>query len=337
MKIWIDLANSPQVLVFKPIIQKLLQEGHEVHVTTRAYAQTVELANKLGIKHHLIGQHGGRNLLNLMREIALRSLQLMRWANGQHFQLAVSHNSYSQVVAARILGIPAVTLMDYEHQPLNHICFRLAKKVIVPEPFPLAQVRKYGAGKKVKFYPGIKEQIYLAHFSPDPNYLQRENLPTNKPLVVIRPPAPWTAYHRFENDLFDSLLKYLNEIDGVHFLFIPRIKSQKETINHLSSIHSAEKIYDGPNLLYHAALTISGGGTMNRESAVLGTPTYTIFKGKMGAVDDYLIKIGRMIQLENEDDFAKLDFTELPVKKPALENETLLSTISEEILSARSL
>ncbi len=306
MKIWIDLANSPQVLFFRPILNVLREKGHTVTVTTRAYAQTDQLAGQFKMQHMLIGAQGGRGLWGLMHKISLRVWQLARWARPQHFDLAVSHNSYSQAVASYILGIPFITLMDYEHQPLNHLCFRLARKVIVPEVFSEDAIKRFGVAHKTQTYPGIKEQVYLADFMPQENFRIANGLP-DSPLIVVRPPAPWTAYHRFQNDLFDDLLVDLSRRDG-YILFLPRIKEQIESIRHLKNIHVAEKVYDGPNLLHHADCVISGGGTMNREAAVLGTPVFTIFKGKMGCVDQFLIQKLLMTQLISPDDFTKITF-----------------------------
>ena len=335
MKLWLDLANSPQVLFFRPILAELYQRGHQVEVTTRAYAQTTQLADQLGIRHTLIGRHGGHDLFELMRQNYFRAFMLTRWAWRRHFDLAVSHNSYSQAVAAALRRVPVVTLMDYEYQPLNHLCFRLARRVIVPEAFPLDLLRKYGAGRKAVTYPGVKEQVYLADFVPQPDYLQREGLPADRPLVVIRPPAPWTAYHRFENDLFDLLLRHLATKDA-YLLFLPRLPSQAESVRALPSIHVAGKVYDGPNLLYHASLAISGGGTMNREAAVLGTSTCTAFKGKLGAVDRYLIAKGRMIQLQTEADLAQVRVESCARRLPILPGQTLVSEITDHILAAAS-
>ncbi len=307
MKIWLDLANSPQVLFFRPILKELERRRHTVEITTRDYAQTVSLANRYGLAHEVIGQHGGRGLAGLITQNYLRSIMLARWGSKRKFDLAISHNSYSQVVAAALLRIPAVTLMDYEYQPLNHLCFRLARKVIVPEAFPQILLKKFGAGSKAITYSGVKEQVYLADFMPQNGYLQQEGFPANAPLVVIRPPAPWTAYHRFENNLFDQLLTHLAEgNDERYLLFLPRLSNQGDTVSHLANIHIATKTYDGPNLIYHADLVISGGGTMNREAAVLGTPVYTVFKGQMGAVDRYLMDKGLMKQIETAEDIKQV-------------------------------
>jgi len=333
MKIWLDLANSPQVLFFRPILQELMRRGHTTLITTRAYAQTTQLADRYGFAHTEIGQHGGRGLAGLIRQNYLRVFSLANWARTQRFDLAISHNSYSQVVAAWLLHIPAVTLMDYEHQPLNHLCFRLAHRVIVPECFPTESIKAFGSTQKTLLYPGVKEQVYLTDFTPQPDFRNKQNLPLDQPLIVIRPPAPWTAYHRFENDLFDELLTYLGTKQSVYSLFLPRILSQAQTVRHLPNLHLAQKVFDGPDLLYCADGVISGGGTMNREAAVLGTPAYTVFKGKMGAVDKYLMQKKRMICIEDVEDFPRIILERKKDKPENMCNQDLARLVTEMILA----
>ncbi len=335
MRIWLDLANSPQVLFFRPILTELRRRGHKVEVTTREYAQTIQLADRFGIVHEVVGRHGGRSHLGPIRENLRRVLALIRWLRPRQFDLALSHNSYSQSVAAAVVRIPSVTLMDYEHQPLNHICFRLARRVIVPEPFPREYLAKYGASKKAVAYPGIKEQLYLSDFEPDPEYLRRESLPTDRSLVVIRPPAPWTAYHRFENELFDQVLQKLSALSDAHLLFLPRLESQAASVQGLSNVHVAQKVYDGPTLAYHADLLLSGGGTMNREAAVLGTPVFTVFKGRLAATDQYLIGAGRLKQLGREEDLSELRISKTD-RKPILSSQGLVALVTDQILETVS-
>jgi predicted glycosyltransferase len=332
MKIWLDLANSPQVLFFRPILREFEKRGHNVLVTTRTYAQTTQLADKYGISHTIIGRHGGRSLAGLAGRNYLRVLSLAGWARGQRFDLAVSHNSYSQVVAARLLRIPAVTLMDYEHQPLNHLCFRLAARVIVPESFPQGSIRAFGAARKTLVYAGVKEQLYLADFIPRPDFRRYADLPLDKPLLVIRPPAPWTAYHRFENDLFDELLAFLSASQAVYCLLLPRIPGQVESVSHLPNIHVASKVFDGPDLLFCADGVISGGGTMNREAAVLGTPTYTVFKGKTAAVDQVLIQRNRLTRIECPADFAKISLDWKKANPDKITGSNLAGSVTDKIL-----
>jgi predicted glycosyltransferase len=238
-----------------------------------------------------------------------RSSALMKWAYGLGIDLAVSHNSYSQSLAAFLAGIPSVTMMDYEYQPANHLSFRLARRVIVPEFFPGKALRIYGAPPhRVKKYHGLKEEIYLASFVPDPTFPSRVGLDTEKIIITVRPPATFALYHRFDNALFPPLIEWLGNHDDVLVILLPRTDDQRELFlrGNYRSISVPSHTLDGPNLLYYSDLVIGAGGTMNREAAVLGTPVYTIFAGRPPAVDDYLIKLGKMIPIRDELDFASI-------------------------------
>ncbi|MGZ8843923.1 MAG: DUF354 domain-containing protein, partial [Pyrinomonadaceae bacterium] len=190
MRIWIDLANSPHVPFFHALIPEFTARGHQVEITARDFAQTVELATKAGMMPHVVGGHGGSTFRGKAGNLVGRAASLRKWARDRGFDLAVSHNSYAQIAAAAALGIKAVTLMDYEHQPANHLAFRLASRVIVPRSFPASELRKYGAStRKVHRYQGIKEDVYLADFNPDPDFirsLQKFGVAAEETLIVAR-------------------------------------------------------------------------------------------------------------------------------------------------------
>ena len=334
MRIWIDLANSPQVLFFRPIIAELKRRGHDVLITTRDFAQTVQLADQIGLPHTVIGRHGGRRLARIVEQTFARAWKLLRFVRGQGVQLAVGHNVYSQALASAALGLPLVTLMDYEHQPANHLCFRLAAKVIVPEPFPDEALRKYGASRgKVARYSGVKEEVYLSDFVPQPDYLDSVGVPKDKIIVVMRPPGPWGLYHRFENPLFDKVLDHIASHQGTYIVFLPRMAYQAEAVRvrGYANVWVPPTALDGPNLLYHADLAVSGGGTMNREAAVLGTPAYSVFKGKPAAVDRYLMGSGRMKHIMLEEQIPSIRIEKKPHGGPLI-NRDLVQIVTDEVL-----
>src|SRR5260370_2865794 len=231
MRIWIDLANSPHVPFFRALIPEFTARDHQVEITARDFAQTVELAAQAGMTRHVIGGHGGGSIAGKAGNVVGRAAALRKWARDRGFDLAVSHNSYAQIAAAAALGIKTVTLMDYEHQPANHLAFRLASRVIVPRAFPGEELRKYGAStRKVRRYEGMKEDVYLADFAPDPNFaeaLRKLGVASEDVLVVARPPAREALYHRFENELFDEILSHLSSRDVVKIILLPRTDVQR--------------------------------------------------------------------------------------------------------------
>ena len=311
-RIWIDLANSPHVPLFRALVPFFRARGHEVVLTAREFAQTVELAESAGLQPVVIGGHGGRKLSGKAGNLFGRAWALRRWARGRGFELAVSHNSYAQIVAARALGIRTVTLMDYEHQPANHLAFRLASKVIVPQTFPAAELRKYGATmRKVKRYEGTKEDVYLADFVPDqafPETLRKLNIASDDVLVVARPPARQALYHRFENELFDQLIAHLNSRERTKIILIPRSDAQRADYQarNLANVIMPLEVMDGANLIAAADLVVSGGGTMNREAAALGVPAISVYAGRWAAIDEQLIREGRLRRLATREEISTL-------------------------------
>jgi predicted glycosyltransferase len=333
MRIWIDLANSPHVPFFHALIPEFNARGHQVEITARDFAQTVELAIKAGMMPHVIGGHGGATIRGKAGNLLGRAASLRKWARDRGFDLAVSHNSYAHVAAAAALGIKTVTLMDYEHQPANHLAFRLASKVIVPRAFPAKELRKYGASlRKVLRYEGIKEDVYLADFSPDPNFvntLHQLGVNTEDVLVVVRPPAREALYHRFENELFDELILNLSSRDRVKIILIPRSEVQRANYEkrNLPNLIMPVEVLDGANLIAFADLVVSAGGTMNREAAALGVPAVSVYAGQWAAIDEVLVREGRLRRISSRD-----EIDGLIVSKKAGLNARGATSVREEVV-----
>jgi uncharacterized protein len=333
MRIWIDLANSPHVPFFHALIPEFTARGHQVESTARDFAQTVELAIKVGMMPHVIGRHGGGTFRGKAGNLVGRAASLRKWARDRGFDLAVSHNSYAHIAAAAALGIKSVTLMDYEHQPANHLAFRLASKVIVPRAFPATELRRYGASlRKVHRYEGIKEDVYLADFKPDPNFaqtLRKFDVDKDDVLVVVRPPAREALYHRFENELFDELILNLSSRDGVTIILIPRSDAQRASFaeRNLPNLIMPAEVLDGANLIASADLVVSAGGTMNREAAALGVPAVSIYAGQWAAIDEALIGEGRLKRISSR---AEIDG--LIVRKKSGLNARQATQVRDEVV-----
>jgi uncharacterized protein len=298
MRIWVDLTNSPHVLVLRPVIDALRTRGAEVRVTARDFAQTVELCARLGIDCEVIGRHRGARVVAKAVGLAERSGALARWArrNGR-FDLALGHGSNDVTVAARVLGIPTSTMFDYEWATVQHtINCRLAQAVVVPEVIPPERLGRYGARRKLQRYPGLKEEYYLADFEPDAAVLTELGLDTGQPIAVVRTPPSVSLYHRFENDVFAQVLDGLR---GTQTVVLPRVAEQRAQ---LQGFIVPEHAIDAQSLIAFADVVVSAGGTMNREAVALGTPVWTTFEGRLGAVDERLIEEGRLRRLERAED-----------------------------------
>jgi len=309
IRVWIDMANSPHVQFFGPLIRELEARGHSVLITAREYAQTTELLDQTGLRYTAIGHHGGKSTIGKMLAIESRARTLAGCARQSRVDIAVHHNSYAQSIAAWCMKIPSITLMDYEHQPANHVSFRLSDIVLVPDSIPASALAPYGASWRLRRYPGLKEDFYVASMlTAEEETPEIEGLDADRPLLVLRPPPDLAAYHRFENLLWSHLLRYLAEREEVNVLVLPRTKDQASRLAAYSagSIVIADRAIAPATLLARADAVITAGGTMAREAAALGIPAYTIFAGRRGGVDTALINEGRLVELATPDDFRRI-------------------------------
>jgi uncharacterized protein len=298
MRIWIDLTNSPHVLVMRPLIEVMRAEGHQVEVTARDFAQTLQLCERFGIEYTAVGHHRGGRLASKGLGLLSRSAALLRWARGRRFDVAIGHGSNDISVAARLLGIPSATAFDYEYAHAQHqVNCRLCRIVMVPDAIPPERLRRYGASEaKLRRYEGLKEEYYLADFKPDEAVLGELGLTRERPLVVVRTPPEVSLYHRFENPLFKRVLERLAAEDA-QTIVLPRTATQREEIARLGAFVIPARAVDAQSLVAYADLVISAGGTMNREAVALGTPVFTTFEGRLGAVDEALLREGRLLRL----------------------------------------
>jgi predicted glycosyltransferase len=302
VRIWVDLTNSPHVLVMRPLIEVMRADGHEVEITARDFAQTLQLLERFDMEHTAIGRHRGGQLKDKAAGLFDRSIALTRWGRGRGFDAAMGHGSNDVSVAAKLLRIPAATAFDYEWAKMqHHVNCRLCRAVVVPDAIPAERLYRYGARKKLRPYEGLKEEYYLADFEPSEAVLDELGLDRGEPIVVVRTPPAVSLYHRFENPLFAGVLERLR---GHQAVVLPRTQEQREELGKAGGFIVPERAIDAQSLIAFSDLMISAGGTMNREAVALGTPVYTTFEGRLGAVDEKLLREGRMQRLSNPDQIA---------------------------------
>ena len=298
MKVWIDMTASAHPLVFRPLVALLRARGHEVEITARDYAQTLQLIEQHDMSATVIGHHGGRSRLGKARQMSARLRALRSWARDRRFDLALAHGSHELTMTARRLGISSSTTFDYEWAWLQHqLGCRAATKVVVPESIPVDRLARYGATPpKLLQYPGLKEEYYLADFEPDPSILDGFGIDHERVLVVLRPPPDVSLYHRHSNPLFPQTLNHLGSLASVHAFVLPRTEEQRDYVRalRLPSVIVPERAVDAQSLIALSDLVVSAGGTMNREAAALGVPVYTTYGGRLGGVDEELIWQGRL-------------------------------------------
>jgi predicted glycosyltransferase len=332
--IWVDMSAPAHVLVLRPIIERLREQGHTVEITSRDYAQTQPLLDLHGIEHTPIGRHGGASRLRKAHRLGARSVAMVRFGRGRSFDLALAHGSNDLAIAARMLGVPEANMHDYEYAVTqHHIGCRLARRVMFPESVPAERLRRFGVGPGKLFpYPGLKEEYYLHDFEPDPEALRRLSVDTSRVVVIVRPPPDVSLYHRKSNPLFPKVLAQLGHDSEVHAVVLPRTQAQRDFIEslRLPSLIVPSAAVEAQSLVALADLVVSAGGTMNREAAALGTPVYTTYGGRLGGVDEALIREGRLRPLTDPRAIQLEKRAESPaptLRDPELLLETILATV----------
>lgn len=302
--VWIDLDNSPHVPFFVPIKNELEKQGHRVVLTARDTFQVIGLADRYGLYYKKVGKHYGSNKILKALGTIWRSIQLAPIAMKTKPDVSISHGSRASILLSAAFRIPSIVLFDYEfaaYLPVVRPFLGIAPEVI--DTSQMASVFRSG----ISTYSGIKEDVYVPYFKPDPTLLNTLDLNVSEILVTIRPPASEAHYHNPDSDrLFVRTVEFIGSFTNVRMVILPRNeKTQKGLI--LSrwpqwcaerKIIIPEQVLDGLNLMWHSDLVISGGGTMNREAAALGIPVYSIFRGRVGAVDRYLASKGRLVLIE---------------------------------------
>lgn len=330
--IWFDLDNSPHVPLFRSVYAELEKREIPYVITSREFAQTEALLSLWNIKHFLIGKHGGKNKLSKIINLFIRTSQLKKFIKDKNAKLAVSHGSRTQVLTAYRLGIKSVLMLDYEYTE-TRIFNYFSDYLLMPECIPDSRLSSAGFNlKKIIRYKGLKEQLYLGTFVPDPEFRNKINAGNKQILVVLRPPGMTGSYHDERSEkLLLAAVSYVSRFDNVICLIVNRTEAEKNlilsNIKFKENIRFLEKAVDGLQLLYAADVAISGGGTMNRESALLGTPAYSIFTGRRPYVDEYLSAQGKLNFVENIHDIEKIS-----IKKSKKDyNESFKNNLSLEI------
>lgn len=334
--IWFDLDNSPHVPLFNPVFKELKNRNKGFYVTARDFAQTKELLNFFQIEYELVGKHAGKNKINKIINLLTRASALKKLVKYKAIKLAVSHGSRTQLLAAKQLGIKSLLMLDYEYTE-SKIFNTLATKLLMPVYIPDKRLEEAGFNlKKIIRYNGFKEELYLKDFVPDCNFRKSIGIDDTQILVVFRPPSMVGNYHDSKSEeLLSAGLKYFSNFPNTTCLIVNRTKVEQKFIKErflgISNIKFLEKAVDGLQLLYTADIAVSGGGTMNRESALMGTKTYSIFTGRRPFLDEYLQSIGRLKFIENIDDIKKIDVDDIQKENILLHSSNLVSEVTDII------
>lgn len=338
-KIWIDLDNSPHVPFFAPIIEELKSRGYTLLVTARDCFQVCELADLFGLDYKKVGRHYGKFMVLKLAGLGVRALQLAPTVLRGRPDLALSHGSRAQLLVSAVAGVPSVVIVDYEFA--RGLVLMNPGWVMVPKMIPDEAIGF--DPNRILRYPGIKEDVYVPRFKPDPTIRASLGVYGKDLVVTVRPPANEAHYRNPRSEeLFAAVIDFLSHNPSAKVILLPRNRSQEMFLrNSYPDLFATGKLIipkhavDGLNLIWHSDLVISGGGTMNREAAALGVPVYSIFLGKIGAVDRYLADTGRLVLVQSVDDLRTkivLDRRERPAG-PENSNTSTLRAIVDSVVA----
>ncbi|WP_075352454.1 DUF354 domain-containing protein [Algoriphagus marinus] len=308
MKIWIDFINTPQVSFFEPIIEGLSKQGHTFILTCRDSSNTVQILKQKKWEFTIIGDRAEKGLVNKLASFPNRIRKLVSFLRNKKIDAAAGQSSFYLPLAARILGIPSLYTNDNEHALGNIPAFIFAKKIILPENFPIQNALKQGASKrKTSLYPGIKEGIYLWEKGEEITKHRQQSEPQT---IYIRPEPQTAQYYKGKTNFLDNLLLDLK--DSFNITLLVREKSQFEhyTAPQFKGISVPDKPLDFTTIAKDCLLFVGAGGSMTREMALIGIPTISVYQGDLLGVDKFLIDNGYMQHI------------------PDLSSEKLLSDIS---------
>ena len=338
MLIWFDFDNTPHVPLYRPILRELRARGVDTFVTSRLHAQTEDLLQMWGIPHHPVGTYGGKSQWKKIANLFQRAHALTRIARRQPITLAVSHNSRTHMIASKWLGLRYLGMDDYEYSE-QRLANLLADYLLLPVYISDERLVRAGFNlKKVIRYHGLKEEIYLRDFVPEKGFRRTLGVQEQTILVTLRPPSTTANYHDEKSEmLFRKCLQHFSSVPNTFCLIVNRTNAERhlvsQTLVDQGKAGWLPRAVDGLQLLWHSDLMLGGGGTMNREAAQLGLPTYSIFSGRRPAVDEYLQSQGKLHFVNDEKEVESI-----PVRKREIQgsyhpsNVNLASWITDLIL-----
>ena len=305
LKIWLDADNGPHVMIMRPLVAELTRRGHEVVFTARDRTKTCELLDLFGFDYIKVGAEYGKGMSGKIKGTLGRAWSLTRAIKASKPQVSFGHGSRGLPIASRLMGIPTVTMYDYEwvNPTLFNWCCRsiLLPDAISPERCAAAGI----SSARVVSYPGYKEELYLGGRDFDTAIAADLGLRDDSVRVLLRPPATTAHYHNPEAEvILEAILAELARVPNVQLVFLPRTADQLELpkIAGIAEIIVPDKVYDGPSLVATMDMVISGGGTMTREAAIMGIPSYSFFRGQAGMVDEALARDNLLTLIATRDE-----------------------------------
>jgi len=308
MKIWIDFTNTPHVNFFIPIIRHF-EPHHEFVFTARDFSETVPLLKNNKIKHLLIGGHKGKSKLQKVIGLGQRISSLL--FKVPEFDISISVGGQNTTPVSALRGKPSVVFTDNDTSYKYH-SYRLGTYFIFPSYFKTNNLeRKYGVKREQVFtYNGFKEDIYIADYVPDPNFLKQ--LPFTD-FITIRPENLKASY--VPTDAKTIVLELFEVFKNQNILYLPRYEYERAYAEGYKNIFIPNGPLPGLDVCYYTRAMLTGAGSFAREAAILGTPAVSFFPGiEFLTVDKVMQEKGWEFKSRNPQEI--YNYVQHAIKKP---------------------
>ena len=331
LSVWVDLVSPSHPFFFDAVTDQLTDTS--LQVTVREKTETVPLAHKVGFDYTVVGQDFDNPLLRKLG-IPLRAGQLSMQA--PETDVALSSRNVMCVLAAKARGIPSIHYTDnditayvdgLQAETVYNRLEGMATHNVVPTAFEQRELNRWRTSGAVHTYDGIKEDVYVASFEPDPAFTA--TLPFDE-YIVIRPEALSAAYVDAESSIVPELLDRAVE-HGISVVYLPRGRGDEElaTAYDRTNVFIPDQPLNGLDLAWHARCVLTGSGTMAREAASMETPAVSFFPNKLLSVDRYLVDQGRLLHSRNPADI--IDYVTGLTGTDAEPRTTRAETVRKEV------
>jgi predicted glycosyltransferase len=338
MRVWIDIDNPAQVQYLVPFRAAFEAAGAETIVTARDNGSVVELLAQAKVEAATFGHSFGGSKLSKASGVARRARELRRFLTGDRAPDALLAASRSAAMVARRLRIPSFIVGDYEWANVS-VYVLTGSTILYPDVIDPAAFRRRGLRRRqLQAFRGLKEDISFSGIDVEKISAYDLGLGADPvPRVLFRPPLETSHYYRpASGDMARATLRHLADLD-VQVVLSRRHPAQASYVDGIDWRHPPivlEQSVPFVPLLKSVDAVVCSGGTMLREAAYLGVPSYSIFQSRLGGVDQWLADIGRVVLVRDVAELGKI----APIRRgrldPLRSNPQLIDELVELILQS---
>ena len=304
-KIWIDIEQPKSAIMFRSLIKLFKKEQPELLITARNYDSTYQILDDFSVSYKKVGKHGGNRLDDKLSTYIDRLKDLFPLVKKFSPDYFITFLSVEGTRIAYGLKIPSIGFNDEpRNEPVCKLIHPFIGNIITPGCIPKEwYIQLYADPEKIIQYNGLDEIAWLSEYTPNPEVLDKFDLEKGK-LVLIRSEPSHACYlvdklKPEETMISEFLPPIYKEFPNYKYLILVRTNKQEKFLSKKLKELSKEKnimitqyLSNIVDLCFYGALTISGGGTIVRESSLLNVPSIEFFPGDSAPQEQFLMKNG---------------------------------------------